>query len=214
LCFDALLQTEVGFQKETLSHSMASGSTDEGGLMSKKVSTNKALANPVELNPFSADKGLLRVVIETPKGSRNKFAFNEDERIFELKKVLPAGMTFPYDFGFVPSTKADDGDPVDVLVLMDEPAFAGCVLSCRLIGVIQGEQGDKKEKIRNDRIVAVEQDAHSWTDIKTIDNLGKEFCRELEEFFVNYHSLSGEQYKVLGIKGPGQALKLVKSGRR
>jgi inorganic pyrophosphatase len=122
-------------------------------------------------------------------------------------------MTFPYDFGFVPSIKADDGDPVDVLVLMDEPAFAGCVLSCRLIGVIQGEQADRK-KIRNDRIVAVEQDAHSWADIKTVDDLGKEFCRELEEFFVNYHSPSGEEYKVLGIKGPRQALKLVKSGLR
>jgi hypothetical protein len=83
--FDALLQGEVGFKKETLSHSMASGSTDEGELMSKKVSRKKALANPVELNPFSADKGQLRVVIETPKGSRNKFAFNEEERTFELK---------------------------------------------------------------------------------------------------------------------------------
>jgi inorganic pyrophosphatase len=78
-----------------------------------------------------------------------------------------------------------------------------------------GEQGDKEKKmIRNDRIVAVEQDAHSWADIKTMDDLGKEFRGELEKFFVNYHSLSGEQYKVLGIKGPGQALKLVKSGRR
>jgi inorganic pyrophosphatase len=68
--------------------------------------------------------------------------------------------------------------------------------------------------VRNDRIVAVEQDAHSWADIKSIDDLGKEFCRELEEFFVNYHDLSGEAYTVLGIKGPGQARKLVKSGMR
>jgi inorganic pyrophosphatase len=180
----------------------------------KKANKEKTLVNPVDLNPFAADKGLLRVVIETPKGSRNKFAFNVDERIFELKKVLPAGMAFPYDFGFVPSTEADDGDPVDVLVLMDEPAFAGCVLNCRPIGVIQGEQGDKKEKTRNDRIVAIEQDAHSWADIKTIGDLGKEFCRELQQFFVNYHSLSGEQYKVIGIKGPAQARKLVKSGMR
>jgi inorganic pyrophosphatase len=80
--------------------------------------------------------------------------------------------------------------------------------------VIQGEQGDKKHKERNDRIVAVEQDAHSWADIKTIDDLGKEFCRELEEFFVNYHKLSGKKYRVLGVKGPGQARKLVKSGMR
>ena len=80
--------------------------------------------------------------------------------------------------------------------------------------MIQGEQGDQKKKVRNDRIVAVEQDAHSWSEIKTIDDLGKEFCRELEDFFVNYHSLSGEEYKVLGIKGPRQALKLVQSRMR
>jgi inorganic pyrophosphatase len=173
------------------------------------------LADPVRLKPFdSTDKELLRVVIETPKGSRNKFAFDPKEHIYELKKVLPAGMTFPYDFGFVPSTKADDGDPVDVLVLMDEPAFPGCLLTCRLIGVIEGEQGDKKKKVRNDRIVAVEKDAHSWADIKTMDDLGKQFCRELEEFFVNYHELSGERYRVLGIKGPGQARRLVKKGMR
>ena len=173
------------------------------------------LADPILLKPFDSENDdLLRVVIETPKGSRNKFAFNSKEHIYELKKVLPAGMTFPYDFGFVPSTKADDGDPVDVLVLMDEPAFPGCVLTCRLIGVIEGEQGDKKKKERNDRIVAVEKDAHSWADIKTIDDLGKQFCRELEEFFVNYHRLSGKQYRVLGTKGPGQARRLVKSGMR
>src|SRR5579862_4124588 len=124
------------------------------------MSKKNGLADPTRLKPFD-DKRLLRVVIETPKGSRNKFAFDPDEQIFELKKVLPAGMAFPYDFGFVPSTKADDGDPVDVLVLMDEPAFAGCVLSCRVIGVIEGEQGDKKDKERNDRIVAVEKDARS-----------------------------------------------------
>jgi inorganic pyrophosphatase len=156
----------------------------------------------------------LNISQSTPKGSRNKFAFDPDEHIFELKKVLPAGMTFPYDFGFVPSTKADDGDPVDVLVLTDEPAFPGCVLTCRPIGVIDGEQGAKKDKERNDRIVAAEQDAHSWADIKTMDDLGKVFCRELEEFFVNYHRLSGKEYRVLGAKGPGQARKLVKSGMR
>src|SRR5919201_4119167 len=102
----------------------------------------KALADPSRLDPLDSHSNeLLRVVIETPKGSRNKFAFNPSERVFELKKVLPVGMTFPYDFGFLPSTKADDGDPIDVLVLMDEPAFPGCVLKCRPIGVIEGEQG-------------------------------------------------------------------------
>ena len=168
--------------------------------------------DPSHLKPFyQSDKALLRVVIETPKGSRNKFALNAEDHVFELKKVLPAGMSFPYDFGFVPSTRADDGDPIDVLVLMDEPAFPGCVLKCRVIGVIQGEQGNGKKKVRNDRIVAVEKGAHSWAEIKTIDDLGKKFADELEEFFVDYHKLSGEQYRVLGLKGPDRARKSVKA---
>jgi inorganic pyrophosphatase len=179
------------------------------------MSKKNGLADPSRLRPFDpAHKQWLRVVIETPKGSRNKFALNADQHIFELKKVLPAGMAFPYDFGFVPSTRAADGDPVDVLVLMDEAAFPGCVLTCRPIGVIQGEQGDKKHRERNDRIVAVERDAYSWADIKAMDDLGKQFARELEEFFVNYHRLSGEKYRVLGLKGPDQARKLVKACMR
>lgn len=183
--------------------------------MSKKNGRQASLADPSNLNPFGTDdKQTLRVVIETPKGSRNKFAFDPKQHIFELKKVLPAGMAFPYDFGFVPSTIADDGDPIDVLVLMDEPAFPGCVLNCRLIGVIEGEQGGKKNKERNDRIIAVQEDAHSWADIETVDDLGDKFCQELEQFFVDYHKLSGKKYRVLGLKGPERAMKLVKSGKR
>jgi inorganic pyrophosphatase len=86
---------------------------------------------------------------------------------------------------------------------MDEPAFPGCVLSYRPIGVIEGEQGDKQGKERNDRIIAVEQDAHSWGDVKTIDDLGKQFCRELEAFFVNYHKLTGKEGARLERSGSG-----------
>jgi inorganic pyrophosphatase len=149
------------------------------------------------------------VIVETPKGSRNKFAFDEKRRIFQLKKVLPVGMAFPYDFGFVPSTIAEDGDPVDVLVLMDEPAFPGCLLQCRVVGVIEGKEGSKKEKVRNDRIVVVEKANHSFGDISHIRELGKKFVRELEEFFVNYHALSGNKYRVLDIKGPTKALRSI-----
>ena len=122
-------------------------------------------------------------------------------------------MTFPYDFGFVLSTEADDADPVHVLVLMDEPTFPGCVLSCRPIGVIGSQKGEKKDKQRNDRIIAVEQDAHSWAYIGTLDDLGEKFCRELEQLFVNYHKLTGKEYRALGLKGSDQARKLVKSGK-
>jgi inorganic pyrophosphatase len=95
------------------------------------------LANPFRLKPLDPDdKQVLQVVIETPKGSRNKYAFDPEQKIFEPKKVLRTGMAFPYDFGFIPSTKADAGDPIDVLVLMDEPAFPGCLLKARVIGVM------------------------------------------------------------------------------
>jgi inorganic pyrophosphatase len=125
---------------------------------------------------------------------------------------LPTGMSFSYDFGFIPSTTAEDGDPVDVLVLMDEPAFPGCVLSCRPIGIIEGEQTNGKGKERNDRIVAVEQDNHSYATIKNIDDLGKPFVRELEEFFVNYHELTGKKYRVLDVRGPAHARRRIRDG--
>ncbi len=175
------------------------------------MSKKRGLADPTTLKPFDEDdKELLRVVVETPKGSRNKFAFDSDASVFTLKRVLPSGMTFPYDFGFVPSTQAADGDPLDVLVLMDEPAFPGCVLFCRIVGVIEGEQLDKKKKIRNDRIVAIEKDAHSWAEVKQMGDLGDEFTQELEKFFVNFHQLQGKQFKIIGVRGANRARKLVK----
>jgi inorganic pyrophosphatase len=173
------------------------------------------LANPSQLSPVDEqDESLVQVVIETPKGCRNKYAFNSDERVFELKRVLPTGMAFPYDFGFVPRTKAEDGDPTDVLVLMDEPAFPGCVLKCRLIGIIEGEEHDGKKWRRNDRIVAIEKANHSFAGVEILDDLGKQFVHELEEFFVNYHKLSGERYRLLGTHGPKHARKRIEDGRR
>jgi inorganic pyrophosphatase len=183
-------------------------------MSSKKNKLKASVANPSLLESLDPDEEDLQVVIETPKGSRNKYAFDEQQRVFGLKKVLPAGMEFPYDFGFVPSTLADDGDPTDVLVLMDEPAFPGCVLQCRVVGIIEGEQGKKKKLERNDRIVAVEKENHSFGDIHHIKDLGKTFLQELEDFFVNYHELSGEKYRVLGAKGPASAMKRVKDGMR
>ena len=183
--------------------------------MENKTALTSGLSDFSRLAPFDADDGnLVHVVIETPKASRNKYAFDPELKIFQLKKVLPEGMTFPYDFGFIPSTKAEDGDPVDVLVLMDEPAFAGCLLKCRVIGVIEGEQGKKKQKERNDRIVAIEQANHSFADINHIRDLGGKFVRELEEFFVNYHEHMGKKYRILGVKGPTKARRRIEDGMR
>jgi len=111
---------------------------------------------------------------------------------FELKRVLPAGMAFPYDFGFVPSTKGGDGNPLDALVIMDEAAFPGCVLKCRVIGLIEGEQEEGGKIQTNDRVIAIEQLAHSWSDVRQLTDLGKQFRNELEEFFVQYNKTGGQ----------------------
>src|SRR5919202_2577365 len=113
------------------------------------------------LEPFDAASGEVNVIIETPKGSRNKFKYDEQRGLFKLSGVLPAGAVFPFDFGFVPSTRGEDGDPLDVLVLMDEPAFAGCLVPSRLIGVIEAEQTEEGTTERNDRLIAVA--ANSYT---------------------------------------------------
>ena len=174
----------------------------------------KALSNPILLRPVDKNAGLIQVIIETPKGSRNKFAYDEEQNIFTVKKVLPAGMSFPYDFGFLPRTQAPDGDPIDVLLLMDEPAFPGIAVRARLIGVIQGEQIEGKKKTRNDRLLAVAEMNHEYAYIKKIGDLPKQFVHELEEFFVNYHSLEGKEYKLLGCKGAGVAMRAIKDAQR
>lgn len=179
--------------------------------MGKSKSRPGSLADPAKLLPRDT-ANRVQVVIETPKGSRNKYAYDADHKIFMLKRVLPAGMAFPYDFGFIPSTRADDGDPTDVLVLMDEPAFPGCLLKCRVIGVIEGQQGKKKNGERNDRIVAIEEANHSYARVRHVKELGKKFVHELEEFFVNYHELQGEKFHILDVKGPSEARRRIDDG--
>ena len=174
----------------------------------------KSLADPTELKPVDKKDGLLQVVIETPKGSRNKFAFDPKLEIFTLKSVLPAGMVFPYDFGFLPQTKAPDGDAIDVLLLMDEPAYPGCTVKARLIGVIEGEQIDGKKRIRNDRLLAVAEVNHMYANIRRFKDLPAQWLKELQDFFVNYHSLQGKQYKLLGCKGEEAAWSLIKKAKK
>lgn len=159
---------------------------------------------------FCEDGETLNVVIETPRGCRNKFQYDPERAAFRLKSVLPAGSAFPYDFGFVPETQADDGDPIDVLVLMDESAFPGCIVPARLVGVIEAKQTEDGKSERNDRLVAVAADAHDYRDIKTIRDINANLLKELEHFFVSYNEMRGKQFKLIGTRGPKHAMKLIK----
>lgn len=167
------------------------------------------MANPTRLPSRNGKDGIVHVVIETEKGSRNKFSYDEDLNIFRLKKVLPEGMSFPHDFGFVPSTLAEDGDPLDALVLMDESGRTGCLVECRIIGAICGEQSENGEKIRNDRLVGVAVPSHTHSNLTEIDDLNPSLLREIDRFFVNYHQQYGKKFKVIGHCGSKEALKLV-----
>jgi inorganic pyrophosphatase len=167
-----------------------------------------------ELEAFADDSGLLNVVIDTPRGSRNKFKYDEKLGLFRLGKVLPLGASFPFDFGFVPSTRGADGDALDVLVLMDEPAFTGCVVPSRLLGGIQAEQTEGGETVRNDRLVAVIETPYNPAEARSLDELNKRRLDEIEHFFVSYNQMEGRQFKPTARYGPERARKLVEESMR
>ena len=173
-----------------------------------------AVTNLLNLKTFHDDEEL-NVVIETPKGSRNKYNYDEKLGLFKLGGVLASGASFPFDFGFVPSTVGGDGDPLDVLVLMDEPAFAGCLVRTRLVGVIEAEQTERDgETTRNDRLVGVAADARLHTRVRTLESLGTTLLEEIEHFFVSYNQVKGKKFEPLGRFGPERARELVEEGMK
>src|SRR5689334_21473981 len=104
-----------------------------------------------DLPSFDQATGEVNAIVDTPKGSRNKFKYDQEKRMFKLGGVLPLGASFPFDFGYIPSTEGEDGDALDILILMDEPAFPGCLVPGKLIGVIEAEQTEAGKTNRNDR---------------------------------------------------------------
>jgi len=168
------------------------------------------MANPVnDLPPWDSDSGLLNVIMDTPRRSRNKYKFDPKRGVWRLGKVLPLGASFPFDFGFLPGTKGDGGDPIDVLVLMDEPAFVGCVVPARLIGVLEAEQTEEGKTIRNDRLVAVLETPYNPPPFRSLDEVGSQRLAEIEHFFISYNEMEGRQFKPVGRKDPARAQELV-----
>ena len=166
-----------------------------------------------KLKPFDEESGDLNVVIETPKGSRNKYAYDEKLGLFVLKGILAVGHSFPYDFGFIPQTVGGDGDPLDVLVLMDEPAFAGCLVPSRLVGVIEAEQTERDGKTeRNDRLIAIASNSKIHENVKSINDLNETLIDQIEHFFISYNEAKGKQFKPLGRFGARKAKNLVEEG--
>jgi len=166
-----------------------------------------------EISTFRNGSSDLNVIIETPKGSRNKIDYEPGLGVFELAGILPEGSVFPYDFGFIPSTVGEDGDPLDVLVFLDESVSVGCLVSARLIGVIEADQTEQDgTSTRNDRLLAVASRAHTHADVNTIDDLRPKMVDEIEHFFSSYNQTKGKKFTPKSRGGPQRALDLVQAG--
>jgi len=174
-----------------------------------------AAAAGLDKLPLVMDDAAVRVVVEANAGSRNKLKYEPASGVFELHHVLPLGMSFPYDFGFLPSTLGDDGDPLDAIVFADEPVPPGTVIACRLIGVIEAEQSRPGEATqRNDRHLAVTRLSHVYRDWHNIGDIPAQALDELEAFFVTYNQQRGVSFRPLARGDAARSTELVTQGRR
>ena len=174
----------------------------------------RALSSGEDLPPFAENGKVLHAIVDTPKGSRNKFKWDEERKLYKLSGVLPAGAVFPFDFGYVPSTAGEDGDALDVLLLMDEPAFVGCLVEARLIGVIEARQTEDGKTERNDRLIAVAEQSRTHAEIDELADLPENLVHEIEHFFVSYNAAKGKRFEPTGRAGSRTARRLVVEGNK
>ncbi|MEO8970998.1 MAG: inorganic diphosphatase [Ktedonobacteraceae bacterium] len=164
------------------------------------------------LEVFDTTSDALNVIIDTPAGSRNKYKYDERYGLFTLHSILPLGIVFPFNFGYVPSTLGGDGDPLDVLVLLDVEAFVGCLIPSRLIGVIEAEQTVNGETMQNHRLIAVATVSPYHRDIHALNQIDKKVIDEIEHFFISYTSMRGKLFTPTGRANGERAKQLVDEG--
>lgn len=155
--------------------------------------------------PREAGSGRVHVIIDTPAGSRNKFKLDDAHGLLRLSRILPEGSMFPYDFGSIPGTCAADGDALDVLVLHLPPAFPGCLITARLIGVLRAEQHEGGKLVRNDRLIAVPETSVNPAPVRELRAVPKEQLRAIEHFFTSYNAYQGRRFRIVGREGPRRA---------
>jgi inorganic pyrophosphatase len=205
--------------------SRAEGSVHQGGFEAcrrfrrferreEKEGKNLIVATPKlsKLKPFGPKEDYVNAIIEAPKGSRIKFKYEEKLGLFRFHKLLPSGLFFPFEFGFIPSTKGGDGDPLDVLVLSEEPTFVGCLIHVKLLGVIEAKQTEKGTTERNDRLIAAPLEESSGKLASPTTQLSTTLTRKIVKFFQSYNELQGKRFHFLRSGGPARAIAVVKGG--
>ncbi|GAB4528685.1 MAG: inorganic diphosphatase [Pleurocapsa sp.] len=150
----------------------------------------------LSLIPAQPKPGLINVLIEIPGGSKNKYEFDKDLNAFALDRVLFSSVKYPYDYGFVPNTLADDGDPLDGMVIMDEPTFPGCVIAAKPIGMLEMiDGGDRDEKI-----LCVPAEDPRYDAVSSLKDIAPHRLEEIAEFFRSYKNLEKKVTEILGWK--------------
>jgi len=170
--------------------------------------------NLIRLPPFDKESGALNIVVETPKNGRIKYKYNEKNGMFQLDKTLSYGFSFPFEFGFVPSTIGGDGDPLDVLVLSDEATFPGGLVLGQVLGVLQGEQREGKKVNRNDKLVAIPLTVKTQEPMIPTKTLDKALISDITKFFISYNEVQSKKFKSLGFGSRQRALDLVEEARK
>ena len=155
----------------------------------------------------------IEIIIETPKGSRNKYKYNAKKEIFKLEKILPVGFSFPFDFGIIPRTKGEDGDPLDIFLITQQSTFTGCHIDCRIVGGIKAEQTEDGKTIRNDRFFAIPECDDMYAYVQNIRDLPREMVNEIGEFFMAYHKLENVEFVPQSLLDAQEVKKLIKSSR-
>jgi inorganic pyrophosphatase len=164
------------------------------------------------MKPFDKGKKCWNAIIETPKGSNVKYALDTKTGFLTVKKALPEGMVFPFNFGMIPGTLAEDGDPIDVLVYNEEPLIAGCLLHVKPVGVIKAQQSEGKKLVRNDRIIGQAIPKESPTELEEIELTGK-MISQIAFFFKAYNEAYGKKFKVIGTGNAKKAIEMVRRAK-
>ncbi|MDB5279598.1 MAG: hypothetical protein JWR61_4553 [Ferruginibacter sp.] len=153
----------------------------------------------------------LTIIIETAKNSHLKFDYDKKLQCFKLNKALPAGMVFPFDFGFIPNTSGDDGDPLDIIAISEFVTITGCAMDCRIVGAILAEQTEKHHRtIRNDRFIGIPLESEQFKSVREVSQLPKQIITQVQDFFINYNKEAGKKFKILDIVGSQASFKLIK----
>lgn len=168
------------------------------------------MPNLQSLPAFDPESGSVFCVIEAPANARNKFKYDETRELFIHHSTVPVGLSYPVDFGFVPSTHAEDRDPIDVHVVMDEPAFVGAVVPARLIGVIEAQQRQPSHEIvRNDRLIAVATASRDYAEVQELQDVQRLIDR-IETFWISYNEHRKKEFSLLGRGDAARAQRLLK----